>query len=439
MSRHERLRRKLQLCACAMALAAGALTLAACGGDDGDNRPAPVEPAQPGRPGETLATTAIIYVAGENGLADFVDADSVEIARGLASIPADARVVMFIDDARSSRICVGTRSEPMQTVRTFPRNITATDSADMLGVMREIVGTYPAAHYGITFWSHASGWVEHDAATRARRRSFGIDNGQRDRYSNDGPEMSINTLAAVLEQLPHTDYLFFDACFMQCVEVAYELRHVTDWLIASPAEIPGDGAPYDIILADMCTPASVPTGIVQGYFDYYDTGKGNDVFPGVELSAIRTDKVEALAEATRPIVMHIWGGRREAATKGDDEFSDYDDADADYGVQRYCFRDNSDYYTEYFDMGSLIAHNTDSATYATWRKVCDEAVPIARLSPMWYTAISTPHFVNIDDVTHTVGVSMYAPEQRYDDGRQWNTAYHRCAWYSAAGLEQTGW
>ena len=38
---------------------------------------------------------------------------------------------------------------------------------------------------------------------------------------------------------------------MQNVEVAYELRHVTDYIIAAPSESTGVGAPYDVIVKDL--------------------------------------------------------------------------------------------------------------------------------------------------------------------------------------------
>ena len=40
-------------------------------------------------------------------------------------------------------------------------------------------------------------------------------------------------------------FIMFDACFMQSVEVAYELRDCCDYYIGFPAENPGPGAAYD--------------------------------------------------------------------------------------------------------------------------------------------------------------------------------------------------
>ena len=64
-------------------------------------------------------------------------------------------------------------------------------------------------------------------------------------HSNSGSKMEIADVAAALDDFPRLDFILFDACFMQAVEVAYELRHVAKYIASSPAEIPN---PANIIL-----------------------------------------------------------------------------------------------------------------------------------------------------------------------------------------------
>ena len=55
--------------------------------------------------------------------------------------------------------------------------------------------------------------------------------------------MNISDLVTILsaDAVPHFDFVLFDACFMQSIEVAYALRNFTDYYIGSPTEIPGPG------------------------------------------------------------------------------------------------------------------------------------------------------------------------------------------------------
>ena len=150
------LRRKVYFCSVKRVLTyliyiyvplAAMLTGVSCS-DDETSEPTP-EKVIPGFPGQRLARTAIIYMAGENSLASFVGEDSVEIARGLSAIPADSRVVIYIDDTKSSRICAGSRTEKLQVVKTYDSNISSTVEEGMTRVLTDIIELYPAEHYSV--------------------------------------------------------------------------------------------------------------------------------------------------------------------------------------------------------------------------------------------------------------------------------------------------
>jgi hypothetical protein len=147
----------------------------------------------------------------------------------------------------------GSAEDVLQTLKTYEGNLCSTDGQTMADVLREIVRLYPARNYALALCSHGSGWLFDDLASASQsgsRRSFGVDNGYRS-SSTSGRRMNIPVLASVLSGCPHFDYILFDACFMQSVEVAYELRHTADYIIASPAEIPASGAPYTQMLRTM--------------------------------------------------------------------------------------------------------------------------------------------------------------------------------------------
>ena len=390
------------------------------------------------RPTKEMDRTLIFYMAGENSLARFVAADSSEIARGMAGLPEGCRVVMYIDDHKSSRICVGTREHPIEIMHQYERNIYSTDSTEMEGVLARIFKQYPAKSYGLVMWSHASGWVFwHTTAGRprakqARRRTFGIDNQIRSSSSNSGRQMNLTTLAHVLSHHPHLDFIFFDACYMQNIEVAYELRKVTDWVMGSPAEIPGDGAPYDDLLGLLASPEAQPNLALQAYYDYYVTGFGRMSYDGAILSAVKTSELPQLAEATKPLLRRILKDRT---------LIDCSD------VQRYCPLDSSQYFTEFYDMGNVLYNYATEDEYQLWYKSLERAVPYRYLSPRW-TSANPPYSLRVKDAEHCAAVSMFVPTTYYDnlwwadDNRNlysWMDEYHQLEWYKAVGLDATGW
>lgn len=404
------------------------LMLASCRDDDAPRTP------RPGLPGDSLQTTLIFYIAGENSLSPYMSIDTLEIAQAMNQIPEDARVVVLLDDTRSTSISVGTRSTPLQCVRTFANNVCTTDSAEMLTVLRDIMTTYPARHYALSLNSHASGWVFDNPVSQTasvRRQSWGVDNGRRT-DSNQGRKMDIPTLARVLARLPHLDYILFDACFMQCVEVAYELRHVTDYVIGSPAEIPADGAPYQLLLPLMCRlPANDVRvdSLVQTYADFYISGPGSRGYGGVELSAIATLGLDAFAEACRPVICQLFQQRAEL-----------DCAD----VQRYCPIRASEKFTEFYDFGHLVSTHAPEA-YAAWHEALERVMPARVVSTQWLSAYNyagsyRPHREVIPEERQPqcAALSVFVPSARYE-AMGWLRDYQHLEWYRAAGLSETGW
>lgn len=113
--------------------------------------------------------------------------------------------------------------------------LVATDPKVMTEVLQEMIKMVPSTSYGLTMGSHGTGWLE---APKVMGRSFGDDGG----YSINLPELATSLKEAFNGQ--KLDFILFDACMMANAEVAYELREVTDYVIASVLETPVYGFPY---------------------------------------------------------------------------------------------------------------------------------------------------------------------------------------------------
>lgn len=367
--------------------------------------------------------TILLYIAAENTMSSYFRDDSLEIVKGLKLLPDTVQVAVFVDIPFGSKLYYGSSRHELMAIKTYDHNVSSTDSAEMEMVLGDVFRFFPAESYGIVFWSHASGWVPSNYK-KVRRRTFGIDNGKnkgtRDGNSADqGIQMEITTMANVLSHHPHTNYLFFDACFMQCIEAAYQLRHVTDYVIGSPAEQPANGAPYDQLLPLLA--AGDINGALRNYYDYYVTGDGSREYGGAIISAIRTDRLEALAAATRPLIHQLFADRGVIATSN---------------VQRYYPMNGADAFTEYFDIVNLMYKHIDTDIFDEWRRTFDEAVPYQYISRLWYT--STRGLQVVSDPEHCGAVSIFVPSEYYEQ-KGWNAAFHTYDWYVDAGFNTTNW
>ena len=354
----------------------------------------------------TMHKVVVVYMMGENSLSGDAPRDLFEIRQGMKSIPEDCRLIVFYDNSDASQrpqiiAFDGTGKE--ETIYEYDTDIVSTDSHAMLEVLRRIHKRFPAEHYGLVLWSHGSGWIP------APQSTIGIDN-NRNTTGDTGTEMEIATLAGVLHSTGiHWDYILFDACFMQCIEVAYELRHATEWCIGSPTEIPAAGAPYTKLMEALFLDEGYAQRIVQDYYNFYEEYSKDW---GVILSAIRSSELEALAEAT---AKHI-------ATRTDFPTT---------GVQVYCaYTSRTKWKPEYFDMGSTMHLWLADEEYAEWRKVMERAVPCHKEAPEWptgYPSVLTPEITDPDNV---IAASMYIPIEGRD---QLNTAFRQTAWCKALG------
>lgn len=68
----------------------------------------------------------------------------------------------------------------------------------------------------------------------------------------------------------HTEYILFDVCYMSSVEVAYELKDVTHYLIASPTEVLSYGFPY-ITMGKHLLGTPNYKGIVDSFISFYSS------------------------------------------------------------------------------------------------------------------------------------------------------------------------
>ncbi len=364
------------------------------------------------------ARTVIVYMMAENSLSNFAQSDINEMVKASNLVPDSVNFIIYLDKAMRSQTDTGlpliyhltnggNAQKSLKEWYTFREDHISTDSVVMLQNLRRIVDAFPASHYGLVFWSHGSGWIPQ------KRRTIGIDNGRNER--NDlGYETNITALRWVLEQLPHTDYIFFDACFMQSVETAYELRNVTDWMVGSPAETPGYGAPYDMLMPALCSGDA--EGIAQAYYDYYPNSMWG---AGVLLSAIRSDHLDALASVTARYIPALFADRAEVSTSG---------------FQWYC--DDYSRYTYCWDMSNTMYSLLAPDEYDVWRKAFDDAVPLSLPTSSWIANKCRSPYVR--DVEHCGAVSMFVPNPS-DDSDGWNEALHQTQWYKAAGWNQTGW
>lgn len=173
----------------------------------------------------------------------------------------------------------------------------------LTSLFSEVMTLAPASRYGMVVGCHGLAWVPVQGQRNARKKLGSqerIDEGdnlyKEEKIDKEGepndlmhfevqgpvttrfiggtyPETQIETtdLAdAMADAGFHTEYILFDACYMSSVEVAYELKDVTHYLIASPTEVLSYGFPY-ITMGKHLLGTPNYKGIVDSFISFYSS------------------------------------------------------------------------------------------------------------------------------------------------------------------------
>ncbi len=372
--------------------------------------------------GDSAQRTLLVYMVAENSLNRFAEEDVEELLEGVAGIPRDCRLFVYVDDTSLPRLlhlyrCVN--KEPgCLSLPVFDGDVCSSDTVVLGRVLDYILENYPTRDLDLVLWSHGDGWLK-ASKSAALQRSFGIDNGENTTVDVTEGAIDVRELAALLERLPlKVDRLMFDACFMQCIELGYALRNAVEWVIASPAEIPAKGAPYDVV-APAFFDTSGPDGIIDLYVEEYEYREA-----GVVLSALRTSSLGGLAEAMRGGVEKYFNVSAERDVDG-----------------VFSYLPGGDYMAEnpmpsFFDVNAVMGRVLAADEYAGWRVALDAAVPYWAATRYWSSLLNDELYRFDESVG--VGVSMYVP-RHFAENERLNADFKWTEWYEAAGWQSAGW
>jgi hypothetical protein len=291
--------------------------------------------------------TVMVWMAGDNDLEDFGDKDLEEMKR--VGSTNDVNVVVQFDsmrDDRTRRYFVTRGGTPSGDVVEELGETNTGDPAVAVDFFRWAIERYPAERLLGVIWNHGSGIDETDVYARAAARGIPVVRGMAGRV--DGLERNLvrvalsgrsrravfattveqaasdraiayddtsrdfldnielkKVLADVKRQTGRTlDVLGFDACLMNMIEVAYQVKGAAHVVVGSEELEPGEGWPYHRVLQALAddpaqTAAEIGARIVDLYIESYATG--NITQSALNLSQIDGVRraVQALATALR--------------------------------------------------------------------------------------------------------------------------------------------
>lgn len=376
--------------------------------------------------------TVLVYMAADNNLGDFnadvhfAQEDWEEMQAGVLQVAGGGSRLLVYKDFRKGlqkpvlvelvRGDDGTLRE--KVIKTYEKR-NSVGVAEMQEVFGDVFANpeFQAPGYGLVYWSHGEGWIPFPTPST---RWIGADEGQ------GIHRMNISELVQVLEFVPNLrfDFILFDACFMQSVEVAYALRPFADYLIASPTETPGPGAPYDAIVPYMLVgqeAEEVAEAYYQVYHEMYNGGadiSNSHWTGGVSMAVTRLAAMQELAAVTRRCLAEAGIGcparLREAG------LFDYDKRSP-----------RSSSYVGYYDLWQLMRQVLPGAVFEDWKEAYGKWMAYWKTTPENYSG-----FAGMFSMEGSYGATHYIPKNISGAA---SAAYRQTDWYQDAGLWQLGW
>lgn len=338
--------------------------------------------------------TLICYVCGDNNLSsDAKENITSLILQGSKEIGKDNMIVVVVDNQKTNPTLIHVRNGEYTKSEPYETDFYMTDPEKMRQILTYIMNEYKSNSYALLLWGHSTGWMmERDTIAYANTRGYGPDNiGE----TGSGINKWINytAMANVFSQLPAKfDVIIGDICLLQCVEIAYELRNYTNYIVGAPSEVPGYGLPYDSVIKYMFGSSEEDYKVLANAI--YNNTKGSYQVP---TSLVKTSALEDLRQATLSLVK---SGKLEA---------------------EHCNFNDVIYYFRFegcpimYDMQNIMLNNLDSNSYTEWKKTFDKAVVYKAAGSRWNTGLNYPIFNDFTVSEENYGgLSMFVPNTVYN-------------------------
>ncbi len=280
-------------------------------------------------------------------------------------------------------------------------------------ILNEVFAYYKDENFtskGLILWSHGNAWLPSGVSILTNRdklledttKSFGLDN------VPEEANMDIQELAHVLSNY-HFDFLLFDACFMSSIEVIYELRNTTDYLIAAPTEVLSNGFPYHRVVPLFFEENLSPNKIAQAYFEYYNNKSG--LLKSASIAVIKMDEVENLTQ-------QIYNFNASFASLSEKNIS----KERVLPLDRF----NGEWIYDLHDFLQKISQeNNLGGKYENIMEQWEKVVVYEN---------NTPFMVESIDLENCNGISTYIPDTTHE--KAVNEYYKTLSWFEASGYDK---
>lgn len=285
-----------------------------------------------------------------------------------------------------------------------PQFTTETGLTDIISDMKSFA---PAESYSMIIGCHGMGWLPVDYSSSRTKETFKYHWEYTERPMTrffGGLSAEYQTdIATLAKSISNNDikmeYIMFDDCYMSNIEVAYDLRYVTNHIIACPTEIMAYGMPYALIGKYLLDKNPDYQSICNEFYSFYSTYK----YPYGTIGITDCRELDNMASIMKIInsIFSFDSSKEELIQPMD-------------GYSPTIFYDFADY------VKNLCGENDD--TYAAFTEILDKVVPYKAHTEKFYSASS----INPIPISTYCGITTSEPSYNKKAN-----SYTETSWYKA--------
>lgn len=287
--------------------------------------------------------TFLLFLNGHNNLSYFGDKNLIDMEKS-----GSTNLVNYVvqwgksGDTKTRRLLVKKSKDSTKVTSPTIMDLENNDMGDyknLIEFVRWGVEKFPAKHYFIAVWNHGSGWKKMRAEDGLHPTDISFDD-------NTGNKITTEQLGLALAEAKkiighNVDIYGSDACLMQMVEVAAEMKDSVDYFVGSQELEPGDGWPYEPFMAKWGaaptqTPAEISILLSKEYLKSYSGGVYGT--SNITFSALDMSKLDAVISSSGQLAQHMKSFSMEDLKKIKEEVAN---------VQSF-------YYSDYVDYGDFL-------------------------------------------------------------------------------------
>lgn len=257
--------------------------------------------------------TFLVFINGHNNLSHF-GAMNIQDMEKTGSTDKINLVVEWGQEGTdlNHRLLVEKSTNPSRVTSPILMSLKDVDMGDYRNFVNFVkwgVDNFPARHYFVAIWNHGTGWNFYPMGFRASDSLY-EDISMDD---NTGNKITTEQMGVALAEIKqyigrNVDIYGSDACLMQMMEVATEIKDSVDYVVGSEDLEPGEGWPYETFTrkwaaAPEMTPAQVSVLLSKEYLAAYSGGVYGT--QAVTFSALDMSKIEPVLASTAELVTYL--------------------------------------------------------------------------------------------------------------------------------------